>query len=234
LPTDEVIQKALPKHFILDMPKSGVSADFLWIGELNGKDIIAVVDCTGHDISGAFMTMAGVAFLNRVLSIHDITRTDEILNELRELVMNLLKQREGEKNAEAGMDISLIMLDKERKTLQFSGANNPLYIVHEREMTIYKGDRMPIGVHLNFNQPFTHQDIKLSPGDMIYMFTDGYADQFGGSRNKKFRYRQLQELLLAIHDIPLSEQKEELYRTMQDWKGSNAQVDDILIVGFQV
>lgn len=118
--------------------------------------------------------------------------------------------------------------------LQYAGANNPLYIIHNEELQIIKGDRMPIGIHMLFEKPFTDCQKEIHPGDMIYLFTDGYADQFGGPNNKKFRYRQFQELLLQIHKQPMEKQNEELFRTITHWKGKNNQVDDILILGFRI
>jgi serine phosphatase RsbU (regulator of sigma subunit) len=148
--------------------------------------------------------------------------------------MNLLKQKGEEGEAADGMDISLIIFDEHKKKLQFAGANNPLYILRNGELTVYKGDRMPIGIHMNFDKPFTNQNIALKSGDMIYLFTDGYADQFGGPKNKKFRYKQLQDLLVKIHNEPLTKQNEVLSRTIVDWMGSNEQIDDILMLGFRV
>ena len=234
LPGDQLLSSALREHFILNIPRNIVSGDFYWVGNVNGKSIVAVADCTGHGISGAFMTVAGIAFLNEILRAKDFTIASDVLYQLRDLVMKLLQQKGKEGEMSDGMDISLVILNEGSDQLYFSGANNPLYVIHEGEMKIFKGDRMPIGIHLNFNQPFTNHSLKVEKGDMLYLFSDGYADQFGGPRNKKFRYRQFQELLLSIYNLPLGEQKEKLYRTMIDWKGDNDQVDDILILGFRI
>ena len=234
LPTDSDMKKLFPQHFILNMPRNIVSGDFYWIGELEGRHIIAVGDCTGHGISGAFMTMAGTAFLNEIINSKTIKNASEILFELRILVMKLLKQKGEEGEAADGMDVSLIILDKGEKTLQFAGANNPLYRIRNSELEVLKGDRMPIGIHMNFDKPFTDYQLNIQSGDMIYLFTDGYADQFGGPNNKKFRYKQFQELLLKINNRPLKEQNEELHRTITTWKGNCDQVDDILILGFRI
>jgi phosphoserine phosphatase RsbU/P len=233
-PTNETLQELLSDFFILNMPRNIVSGDFYWAGKINNSHIIAVTDCTGHGISGAFMTMAGIAFLNEILNRRITSDAAGILYELRLLVMNLLKQKGEEGEAADGMDITLIIFDEDKKQLQFAGANNPLYIIRNGELFIHKGDRMPIGIHMNFDKPFTNQDIPLQKGDMIYMFTDGYADQFGGPKNKKFRYKQFQELLLEIHNKPLNKQNEVLSRTIVDWMGDNEQIDDILILGFKV
>lgn len=237
LPGEEAMELAFKEYFILNLPRNIVSGDFYWLGELKDRKILAVADCTGHGVSGAFMTMAGTAFLNQILSStssYQVSTAAEILFELRELVMKLLKQKGEEGEASDGMDISLIMIEDNGKKLQFAGANNPLYIIHEGELNVVKGDRMPIGIHLNFNQPFTNHIIDIHSGDMLYMFTDGYADQFGGPHNKKFRYRQYQELLLSLYKWPLNKQKEALDRTMVDWMGKNDQVDDILVLGLRI
>jgi sigma-B regulation protein RsbU (phosphoserine phosphatase) len=233
-PADELANELFPDHFILNMPRNIVSGDFYWISKINNLRILAVVDCTGHGISGAFMTLAGTAFLNEILNRKTIVNAAEILFELRVLVMNLLKQTGEEGEAADGMDITLIMIDEDNKQLQFAGANNPLYLVSKGELFIYKGDRMPIGIHMQFDKPFTQHKLTIQKGDMVYLFSDGYADQFGGPKNKKFRYNQFQELLLEIHKNAPDKQKEILSRTIVDWMGNNEQIDDILIFGFRV
>jgi len=234
LPTEHYIKEVLSEHFILNMPRNIVSGDFYWISELGDKYVVAVADCTGHGISGAFMTMAGIAFLNDIITSHKVEHASQILFELRKMVMKLLKQKGEQGEAADGMDISLLLLDKKKMVIEFSGANNPLYIIRNNELDIIKGDRMPIGIHLDFNKSFTDISRDLLPGDVVYMFTDGYAAQFGGPNNKKFRYKNFQDLLMGIYQQPMDKQKSELSRTIADWKGNNFQVDDILILGFTV
>ncbi len=234
LPTEEATSSALKEYFVLDMPKSIVSGDFYWLGEIQGKKIVAVADCTGHGISGAFMTMAGIAFLNQIVSKKLSLSANEILFELRVLIMNLLKQKGEEGEASDGMDIALVIIDEQNKTIEFAGANNPFYLIKEGQLEIYKGDRMPIGIHLFFKRPFTNHLINYNEGDIIYLFSDGYADQFGGPKNKKYRYRQFQEYLYEIHRLPMPEQKERLMEEITNWKGKNEQVDDIIVLGFKL
>jgi len=231
-PTNEYMLKLLPEYFILNMPRNIVSGDFYWTGEKENKKIIGVGDCTGHGISGAFMTMAGIAFLNEILNSEIPAQPSLILFELRRLIMKLLKQKGEEGEAADGMDITLITLSDNK--LQFAGANNPIYLIRNSELIIYKGDRMPIGIHLNFDKQFANIEIDTQPGDMFYLFTDGYSDQFGGPHNKKFRYKQFQDLLLNISKLPVQEQNDILSRTIIEWQGNNAQVDDILILGFRL
>jgi sigma-B regulation protein RsbU (phosphoserine phosphatase) len=233
-PSDKYMKEILNDYFILNLPKSIVSGDFYWIGENEAGKIIAVADCSGHGISGAFMTMVGTAFLNDILLMKSAVNANDILFQLREMVMRLLKQQGEEADASDGMDISMIILNKEKNRIQFCGANNPMYLIRQGELKVYKGDRMPIGIHLNFNLPFTNQIIDLQKGDLLYLFTDGYADQFGGVHNKKLRYNQFQDILLDIYKKPLNEQNKDLTRTLDLWRGSNEQVDDILILGFKI
>ena len=232
-PTAEYLKKLLSDFFILNLPRNIVSGDFYWAGETADHKVIAVADCTGHGISGAFMTMAGTAFLNEILSRYSAITANEILFELRKLVMKLLKQKGEEGEAADGMDISLILIDKKKPLIRFAGANNPLYLIRKDEIVVHKGDRMPIGIHIFFEKPFTNIDFEIQKGDMIYLFSDGYADQFGGPKNKKFRYNQFQKLLLEIHNEPLGKQKEVLERTILNWKGNNDQIDDILVMGIR-
>ncbi len=233
-PTDEFMMETIPQHFILNMPRSIVSGDFYWAGRLNDLKIIAVGDCTGHDVSGAFMTVAGIAFLNEILSKKIVRNANEILLELRNLVMKLLKQKGEKAEAADGLDISLVIIDEKNNNIQFAGANNSFYIITKGKLNHIKGDRMPIGIHLNFDKPFTNHNIEINGEDMVYLFTDGYADQFGGPRNKKFRYKQFQKLLLEIYKLPLDKQKENLFRTITDWMNDKEQIDDILVLGFKV
>lgn len=233
-PSEASLQELLSDFFILNMPRNKVSGDFYWTGSINNQHVFAVADCTGHGISGSFMTLAGTAFLSEILNRKSISDPAGILFELRLLIMKFLKQKGEEGEAADGMDISLITFDKDKKSMRFAGANTPLYLIRNGELFVHKGDRMPIGIHLDFDKPFTNKIIPLQKDDMVYMFTDGYADQFGGPKNKKFRYKQFQELLLKIHNQPPDKQNEVLSRTIVDWMGDNKQVDDILILGFKV
>jgi phosphoserine phosphatase RsbU/P len=234
LPTQESLNEIIPEHFILNIPRNIVSGDFYWVGKHVNKRVIAAVDCTGHGISGALMTMAGTAFLNDIMGKSANLNPDEVLFELRKMVMHLLKQKGEEGEASDGMDISLTMISPDNKKLYFAGANNPLYLVRNNNIEIIKGDRMPIGIHLNFQRPFTLIELDVKKGDMVYLFSDGYADQFGGERNKKFRYKSFQDLLLEIHRKPLDQQKTILEKTIIDWKGNHNQVDDILVLGYKI
>ncbi len=234
LPTLQALQDVIPEHFILDMPQNIVSGDFYWVGKHHDHRVIAVADCTGHGIPGALLTMAGMAFLNDIMGKSSLLNAHDALFELRKMVMHLLKQTGEDGEASDGMDITLTMISKDNKKLYFAGANNPLYIIRDGVLEVIKGDRMPIGVHLNFTRPFTLHEVDVKPGDTVYLFSDGYADQFGGPRNKKFRYKQFQELLNANCNAPLDQQKDILENTFNKWKGEQNQLDDILVLGYKI
>ncbi|MCG8698995.1 MAG: response regulator [Bacteroidales bacterium] len=234
LPSVEQMENTLKDYFLFNRPRNIVSGDFYWVGEHHGRKVIAVADCTGHGISGAFMTMAGTVFLNEVFSTHRKMTAGEVLVELRNLVMSLLKQKGEFGEASDGMDISLMIYDQESRTIEFSGANNPLYLVRDGECIIYKGDRMPIGIHLNFEKAFTTTTINVEENDIFYMFSDGFADQFGGPANKKFRYKQFRELILDVYTKPFSQQQKMFEETLLNWMGMCDQVDDIIVLGFQL
>ena len=234
LPTQEVISDTLNEHFILSMPRNIVSGDFYWIGYHGNYKTVAVIDCTGHGITGALMTMAGMSFLNKILGGKKIYTPAQVLNELRDMVKNLLKQTSKDGSSNDGMDISITMVDTDKSRLYFAGANNPVYIVQNGTLVNMKGDRMPIGINLDFNRDFEDFELDLNKGDSVYLFSDGYADQFGGPNNKKFRYKQFQEKLLEIHKKSMSEQKEILNKTFINWKGKFPQIDDVLIVGYKI
>jgi len=172
--------------------------------------------------------------MNDIFNRYTIEEPAEFLYLLREEVMKLLHQKGLEGEASDGMDVALCIIDEEKKVFKYAGANNPVYRANGNGLDIFKADRMPIGIHINFTTPFTSQSIRYNQGDMLYMFSDGYADQFGGPDNKKFRYKQFQDLLFSIHESPMADQNEKLYRTFINWKGDEEQVDDILIVGIRL
>jgi phosphoserine phosphatase RsbU/P len=235
LPSLEVLQTLFDAHFIYNQPKNIVSGDFYWVARKNQKIIFAVGDCTGHGMSGALMTMAGTAFLNEILSTQIQFTADQVLNDLRKKVIQLLNQQGNIGEASNGMDLVLCIYDETASSLQFAGANNPLYIMRKGEtLEIIKGDRMPIGFFFEHNKPFTNIEIPISKSDTIYLFTDGYADQFGGVLGKKFRYTQFRELLVDASAIESMDQQYELIKnTMDKWIDGYEQIDDMLIFGIR-
>jgi serine phosphatase RsbU (regulator of sigma subunit) len=234
LPRDEFIREILPQHFIVNIPKNIVSGDFYWLEKTNNKVILAVADCTGHGVSGALMHMMGIIFLNEIVKKKQIKEPGEIMGELRNYIMSSLHQTGKFGETQDGMDLALCTIDFDTYKLQFVGANNPLYIINNKGLTEIKGDRMPVGININYDKPFTTHEIKLQRGDTLYMFTDGYADQFGGLKGKKFRYKYFKELLIGINGSSLQKQKDIIKQTFYKWKGEHEQVDDVLIMGVKI
>jgi serine phosphatase RsbU (regulator of sigma subunit) len=234
LPAKEIKYRLFPDAFVLFQPRDIVSGDFYWFTEKDGKRIIAAVDCTGHGVPGAFMSMIGNAFLNEIVNERGITSPAEILGELRHLVIKALKQTGAPGEQKDGMDISLLCLDRDGITAQWAGANNPVWILRGTECIEIKADKRPIGYFRGEGLPFTNQVLSLQKNDSVYLFTDGFADQFGGEKGKKFKYKHFQELLAAIQDKKMPEQEAILQKRFIEWKGDLEQVDDVLIIGIRI
>jgi serine phosphatase RsbU (regulator of sigma subunit) len=232
LPPEDVLNKLLPEHFILFLPKDIVSGDFYWITLINNKTIVAVADCTGHGVPGAFMSMLGFAFLNEIVNKNPEIKANEILNELRLKVINTLHQ--DKKNNQDGMDIALAIIDTENKVIQFAGANNPLIIVRNNEVIHVAPDRMPIGTYSTEKTPFTLNELPLKTNDMVYLFTDGYIDQFGGEKNKKFGKKSFEKLLIETSSLQVKAQRYFLTEQLLIWMENFDQIDDILVMGLKI
>jgi len=234
LPPNDYICQLIPENFIFYQPRDIVSGDFYWVTEKNDKIVLAVIDCTGHGVPGAFMSMLGAAFLNEIVNTDEEQKANTILNHLRERIKKSLHQTGRDNEMKDGMDISLCILDKHKGVIQFAGAYNSLFMISNHQPVTIKGDRMPIGIYLNEKKSFTNQEIKVQPGDMLYMFTDGYIDQFGGKDRRKFRVTPFREMLVSIHEKPMNEQKQLLEEKFYQWKGSMEQIDDVLVFGFRI
>lgn len=233
LPDHRVMENTLRDYFVLHQPRDIVSGDFYYCSRKEEYIVTAVGDCTGHGVPGALMSIMGVSFLNEILSSRGPCKSARILNLLRERVMKALHQRGYDEENKDAIDMALCVFNPMTSELQYAGANNPLYHIRNKVLTEIKADKMPVGINAVEECSFTNHTIRLQAGDMIYLFSDGYADQFGGPRNKKFKYGPLKELLIRISDRPLEKQKKELERIMHQWKGDEAQVDDILIFGIK-
>jgi tetratricopeptide (TPR) repeat protein len=234
LPPGDYIDKLIPERFIVYFPRDIVSGDYYWITEMNGKIICVTADCTGHGVPGAFMSMLGIAFLNHILIQQDELHTDEILNDLRSHVIASLHQTGKEGESQDGMDVALYIIDLEKMKLEFSGANISLYLFRDSELTEFKADKMPIGIHVKSDIPFTRHSVDLLKSDMLYTHTDGFADQFGGPLQKKFMIKNFKNVLAEIHNRPVEEQKQKLVNVFNDWKNGFEQVDDVLVVGVRI
>ncbi len=233
LPDLRYFSKIFPDNFVLFKPRDIVSGDFYWYARKGNRVAVTAADCTGHGVPGAFMSMLGISFLNEIVS-KCIPRANTILNRLRENVMKALHQTGDIHENKDGMDIALCVFDLEDMVMEYSGAFNPLYLIHKGELHEIRGDKMPIGINAVVERSFTNHTIKLRKGDLVYLFSDGYADQFGGPDDKKFKYSALKELLLKTHLKPMEAQKKEIERTLLRWKGGYEQVDDILLVGLKI
>jgi len=235
LPSFSLIDNYLKEYFILYLPKDIVSGDFYWMHGADDIFMIAAVDCTGHGVPGAFMSIVGFNQLNYAVNVKNARSAGSIMDELNAGVITTLNENNSDSSIKDGMDMALCIFDLKEKHVEFAGANNPLLIISNGEVTNYKGDRFPIGAYEGTNQqPFRNNEIDVKDGDCLYLFSDGYADQFGGPDNKKFMFRRFQELLLEVHKHPMAEQKEILFQRLNDWRGCNEQVDDILVIGVRV
>lgn len=238
LPLQEDISKKLPEHFIYFNPRDIVSGDFYWYAENETQAIIAAVDCTGHGIPGAFMSLIGNDLLDQIVNVQKVYEPHHILDELKVGVRKILQQ-ETSRNQD-GMDIALCVVDTltaEKRKIRFAGANNPL--VYIQNDTLYKvnGDKIIIGGFQNYidgNHNYNQFELEVDSPTIFYLFSDGYQDQFGGDKNKKFMGKRLRELFLEIHKKPMEEQQSILAQTFDTWKGTNKQIDDVLVIGVRV
>ena len=247
LPSEQLLTELLSDHFVLFKPKDKVSGDFYWWTNINNQTVITAADCTGHGVPGAFMSMLGVSSLREIVIKEQITNPSEILSRLRTQIIKTLKQTGESGTQKDGMDMAIISVNHETNTVQFSGANNPLYIITNDARTLsgfqnltgfdgfyeFKPDKMPIAIYEKMNDFRTHE-IQLQKGDQLYMFSDGYADQFGGPKNKKFKYKPFKRLLLENASKPMSEQKEILNLAFEQWRGAEEQIDDVVVLGAKV
>ncbi len=239
LPSSEFMNSILSDYFILFKPKDIVSGDFYYVAKRNNIIIAAVADCTGHGVPGAFMSMLGVSFLNEIIAKENMKQADQVLNELRNYVVKSLQQKGIIGEQKDGMDISFIILDTNTYTLQYSGANSPLYFISasSNELREIRPDKMPVSIYINMKS-FTNHIVKIEQGDTIYLASDGYSDQFGGEFGKKFYSKQLKQILQENCKSPLKEQGIMLENAFQKWKDTHKniyqQTDDITIMGFKV
>jgi len=233
LPSGTELKDILPEYFIMFRPRDIVSGDFYWAAHKNGTFILTAADSTGHGVPGAFMSLLGVTFLNEIVTGQDQITAGEILNQLRVHIVKALGQQGMTGEHKDGMDMALCMIDKENKKCQFAGANNPLYIIRKGELHEIKGDKMPVAIHEDMHS-FTTHELSLEEGDVLYMFSDGYADQFGGPAGKKLMNKALRKTLLSISSLPMNRQHDILEERFDQWKKGYEQVDDVLIVGVRI
>lgn len=231
LPSPSTIKKLFPNHFILFMPKDVVSGDFYWVQDQGNKTLFAAADCTGHGVPGAFMSLVAHNALNHVTKVY--TKPGQILNQVNRIASTVFHSDEDDKIKD-GMDIALCSLDQKTLVLEFSGAQNPIYIVRHGELFILHGEKRSIGTESKEHRLFASHTFQCQEGDMIYLFSDGYADQFGGPNNKKFMRKRMKEMLTEVAQENCDIQKEKIFSNIMTWKGEEEQTDDILLIGIRV
>jgi serine phosphatase RsbU (regulator of sigma subunit) len=223
-----------PDSFIYQRPKDIVSGDFYWARRVNGKVLFSVADCTGHGVPGAFMSLIGLEFFRQIVVEKEILQPASILNEMNRYFDIVFGNLE-ELSLKDGIDLAFCAYDFRNHTLEYAGAFNPIYILRNHEIIEVKGDRIIVGPDYGVNRgSFTNTVIPLEREDLIYMFSDGYPDQFGGPEGKKFKYRRFRHLLMSIHQLPMQEQKRRLEENINEWMGVNHdQIDDQLVIGIR-
>lgn len=231
---ESLLSGLLPEHFIFFRPKSVVSGDFYWATSVPDGLIYITADCTGHGVPGAFMSLLIISRLSRIINEEKITRPDLILNEIRKEIIHVLNPHNKQGEGNDGMDCVVCRLDLKHMKLGFAAANNSFVIARNGGLLHCRADKMPVGKGYQEEVPFSFNEIQLQRGDSIYTYSDGYADQFGGPKSKKFRYKQLEEFLLEISSLPMTAQKERLSVSFDNWKGGLEQVDDVCVIGLRI
>ncbi len=243
LPVENILKNNFSDYFILFRPKDIVSGDFYWMSEKNGHVVFTAADCTGHGVPGAFMSMLGVSFLNKIVNEEGIVKPSQILNSLREEIVVSLKQEGTFDTNKDGMDIALCSIDLKKMTLQFSGANNPLLLIRKENgeyvVNETKADKMPVAFYMRMDD-FTNHELELRKGDTIYLHSDGFLDQFGGPDGRKFMKKRFNEMLLSNQELPLLQQKEVFVKILDEWinhpseNAPGAQIDDVILIGVKI
>ena len=231
---DALAKNGDKNFFILYKPKDIVSGDFYWALEIDNKFYICTADCTGHGVPGAFMSMLNISYLNESIIEKGIKKPNEVLNHIRTEIIQSLNPEGSEEESKDGMDCILACFDFTTYTLEYAAANNSFYVIRDKEIIPCPADKMPVGKSPRDHEPFTLHTVKLQKGDVVYMLTDGLPDQFGGPKSKKFKYKQLEEVLLSAHSLSMEKQKEILKERFNTWKGNLEQVDDVLVIGVRV
>ncbi len=233
LPSDELLKAHLPEYFVLFKPRDIVSGDFFWLSAREERIILTAADCTGHGVPGAFMSLLGITYLNEITSRKVNLTAGEILDQLRKSIIKALDQKGLSGENKDGMDMALCIFDFREMEVQFAGANNPLYLIRNNELKEIKGDKMPVAIHERMEN-FTTHTMQIEKGDVLYMFSDGFEDQFGGPLGKKFMSKALRQMVSSVCHLPMTEQKEEIDRIFEQWKGNLEQMDDVVLIGLRV
>ena len=246
LASDKLLSESLPNHFLFFKPKDVVSGDFYWGSKIvssslssraESRDenfVLVTADSTGHGVPGSIMSMLNISCLNEAINADKLTQPSDILNATRKKIINHLSNDGSAEGGKDGMDCSLVSFDFQNKKLCYAAANNPVWIIREKTFIPLTADRMPVGKHDKDKIPFSQHEFELQSGDMIYTLTDGFPDQFGGPKGKKFKYKQLEELLVSISHEPMEKQKQTLNDVFESWKGELEQIDDVCVIGIRI
>ena len=234
MPDRDLLKGKVKDFFILFLPRDIVSGDFYYTFLTKHKICIAAADCTGHGVPGAFMSILGISFLNEIMQSDVNLNANRILNLMREKIMKALHQTGDCHDSQDSIDIGLCIIDRVTRKLQFSGANRPLIMIRKGELTEIKPDKMSLGIAPLKEASFTNNCIDSMPGDSFYLFSDGFSDQFGELSDKKFKYKHLKRIIHSFEQLPMAQQKQNLENAFNEWKGKTQQVDDVLVIGFQI
>jgi len=235
LPAKKAILEKLPETFIYYKPRDIVSGDFYWFTETSDCYIIAAIDCTGHGVPGAFMSLIGSTLLNEIINNNGVSIPAEILSKLNSKIIKILHQQYSDVSSYDGMDMGICCITKDKTLCRFAGAQRPLYIVRNNELTELKGNTTSIGGHdTETNKTFTEHEVNILPGDMLYLFSDGYSDQFGANNRKKFTTKRLKDMFIEISQLDVKEQRLQIENSFREWKGEERQLDDVLVIGVRV
>ena len=234
LPPDSYIKELVPNSFVLFKPKDIVSGDFYWFDKKEEMVYFSAVDCTGHGVPGAFMSLVGHNVLKDIVNNTKLKKPGEMLNKMREMVVKTLHADTDENRAKDGMDMTLCAINYATLELQYAAAYNPLYIIRNGELIEHPANKFPIGAFVGERKDFDNRTVQLEKGDTIYLFSDGYADQFGGPKGKKFMVGNFRKLLLKVSEAPITEQKKILDESLMQWQDTHEQVDDILLIGVKI
>lgn len=234
MPNPAILRGKLQDLFILFLPRDIVSGDFYYAYSNKQKMCIAAGDCTGHGVPGALMSILGISFLNEIMQSGNNMNANRILNLMREKVMQALHQTGNSNDAQDSIDIGLCLIDGSTGKLQYSGANRPLIMIRNGELTEFRADKMTLGIAPVKEASFANTCIDTLPGDSFYLFSDGFADQFGEITDKKFKYKHFKRIIHSFEQLPMAQQKQHLEKAFNDWKGKAQQVDDVLVIGFKL
>lgn len=233
LPSGELFEPFFSDYFIVNKPKEIVSGDFYWMNSINENLIFTIADCTGHGVPGAFMSILGIMLLNQITIQDEIIQPDKILNILRTRVAQAISHNNGHGEMKEGLDLALCVYDPSKQVLQCAGALDRIYLIRDNSLIRLEADKFMGNLDLDHDTPFKNYEIKILHGDVVYLFTDGYPDQFGGENNKKFTVKRFQEMLMKICRKKMTKQRQILEETLLNWQGSVEQLDDITILGIR-